>query len=468
MNVILFCIVEIDRTLKKVTEGLEIFHETLDKLNTATNPSMKEKVEGDLKKEIKKLQRLRDLIKNWQLMSEIKDKQVLNDARRSIEVEMERFKVLEKEMKIKAFSKEGLSKAAILDPREKERLDLAQWINTCVDGLRTQIDAFEAEIEALQIASKKTKKLEPAKQSRYDELMKRDQKHKWHVRKLERILRLFENERLTIEDINGIKESIDYYVESNHEADFIDDDDVYEDLGLDETSSESEDDFGGDDSDDDSDAPSSKPKVSEKAKATTATPLVKSPPALAKKPVLSSVPSPKPVAPVVSASSSSAAPSKPPVPVPPPIAPKVSGPSFASAALAALGTPPATSATETKTTTISSTFQPTGHPVTSDKSAEKQDDVDSIFMDLSSFLKKKLAESRDPMKLNNAVSLSYQYIPEEPDFFKLRTPMPNSATSPGDLPKHPPPIMENPSFFEKLDLDTLFFIFYYQQKTYAQ
>lgn len=76
---------EIDRTLKKVTEGLEVFLETLDKLNNATTPNQKEKFEGDLKKEIKKLQRLRDTIKGWQTSSEIKDKQPINDARKAIE-----------------------------------------------------------------------------------------------------------------------------------------------------------------------------------------------------------------------------------------------------------------------------------------------------------------------------------------------------------------------------------------------
>jgi CCR4-NOT transcription complex subunit 3 len=75
----------VDRTLKKVTEGLEIFYETLDKLSSATTQNQKEKYEVDLKKEIKKLQRLRDTIKGWQSSSEIKDKQPINEARKSIE-----------------------------------------------------------------------------------------------------------------------------------------------------------------------------------------------------------------------------------------------------------------------------------------------------------------------------------------------------------------------------------------------
>ena len=82
----------------------------------AEQQNQKEKHEGDLKKEIKKLQRHRDQIKNWIQLNEIKDKRQLLDARKRIEREMERFKVCEREMKTKAYSKEGLGQAARQDP----------------------------------------------------------------------------------------------------------------------------------------------------------------------------------------------------------------------------------------------------------------------------------------------------------------------------------------------------------------
>ena len=63
---------------------------------------------GDLKKEIKKLQRYRDQIKSWASSPDVKNKKPLLDARKQIEAEMERFKVLEKQTKTKAYSKEGL------------------------------------------------------------------------------------------------------------------------------------------------------------------------------------------------------------------------------------------------------------------------------------------------------------------------------------------------------------------------
>lgn len=77
---------EIDKTLKKINEGLEEFEEIMQKLNSATNAVQREKIEADLKKEIKKLQRLRDQIKTWQTMSEVKDKDSLDSARKRIEL----------------------------------------------------------------------------------------------------------------------------------------------------------------------------------------------------------------------------------------------------------------------------------------------------------------------------------------------------------------------------------------------
>lgn len=76
---------EIDRTLKKVSEGVEQFESIYDKMQSTTNQPQKEKLETDLKTQIKKLQRLRDQIKAWVAGNDIKDKSVLMDNRRLIE-----------------------------------------------------------------------------------------------------------------------------------------------------------------------------------------------------------------------------------------------------------------------------------------------------------------------------------------------------------------------------------------------
>ena len=49
---------------------------------SASQQSLKEKYEGDLKKEIKKLQRLRDQIKTWIGGNDIRDKSALIEARK--------------------------------------------------------------------------------------------------------------------------------------------------------------------------------------------------------------------------------------------------------------------------------------------------------------------------------------------------------------------------------------------------
>ena len=69
-----------------MAEGVEKFEETWQKVHNASNTNQKEKYEEDLKKEIKKLQRLRDQIKTWIASGEIKDKSILMEKRKLIEM----------------------------------------------------------------------------------------------------------------------------------------------------------------------------------------------------------------------------------------------------------------------------------------------------------------------------------------------------------------------------------------------
>ena len=65
--------------------------------------------------------------------SDVKDKQPLLDARRSIERDMERFKACEKESKIKGINK------VHTDPKEKAKEDARDWINSSVDAMTTKV-----------------------------------------------------------------------------------------------------------------------------------------------------------------------------------------------------------------------------------------------------------------------------------------------------------------------------------------
>ncbi|XP_040942121.1 CCR4-NOT transcription complex subunit 3 isoform X3 [Gossypium hirsutum] len=231
---------EIDRVLKKVQEGVDVFDSIWNKVYDTDNANQKEKFEADLKKEIKKLQRYRDQIKTWIQSSEIKDKkisasyeQALVDARKQIEREMERFKICEKETKTKAFSKEGLGQQPKTDPKEKAKSETRDWLNNVVGELESQIDSFEAEIEGLSV---KKGKMRPPRLTHLETSITR---HKAHIMKLELILRLLDNDELSPEQVNDVKDFLDDYVERNQEDfdEFDDVDELYSSLPLDKVES---------------------------------------------------------------------------------------------------------------------------------------------------------------------------------------------------------------------------------------
>jgi len=223
-------ILTVQQTFKRVAEGIATFEGIYDKLQQSTNPSQKEKLEDSLKKEIKKLQRSRDQIKAWASQNDIKDKKPLLDNRKAIETQMEKFKAVEKEMKTKAYSKEGLSAAAKLDPKEKEKLEMCEFISNMVEELERQIETFEAETDTLQLTMKKKK--DTAKAERISELEESTERHKWHQSKLELLLRALENGGVDTDAVKDVEDGIKYYVESNQEADFVEDDSMYDDFNL--------------------------------------------------------------------------------------------------------------------------------------------------------------------------------------------------------------------------------------------
>jgi len=88
---------------------------------------LKEKLEGELKKELKRLQKHRELVKNWANSADVKQKEPLLKARSQIERRMERFKALERESKTKAYSKQGLMRED--EPDDPEKAAMRDWLN---------------------------------------------------------------------------------------------------------------------------------------------------------------------------------------------------------------------------------------------------------------------------------------------------------------------------------------------------
>jgi CCR4-NOT transcription complex subunit 3 len=224
---------EVDKCFKKVSEGVAEFESIYEKIEQSTNAAQKEKLEDNLKREIKKLQRLRDQIKTWAASNDIKDKGPLLENRKLIETQMEKFKAVEKAMKTKAYSKEGLSAAAKLDPKERAKMEACDFLSTMVDELERQIETLEAEGESIQATMKKGKN-QTSKADRMAEIERITERHKWHQGKLELIKRSLENGGVETEQVNDLEESIRYYVSDGMSDDFMEDDEMYDDLNLEE------------------------------------------------------------------------------------------------------------------------------------------------------------------------------------------------------------------------------------------
>lgn len=217
---------EMDKVFKKILEGLEIFDTLYERHQNASNSSQKEKLENDLKKEIKKLQRFREQVKNWQAASEVKDKNALLEHRRLVEVAMEKYKIVEKGSKTKAYSDQSLANAEKPDV-ENEAIE---FVKNALDTLQQQTESLDFEIEKLQPSKKSKKNLQIEEQKKeLDELLA---SHRWHTEKLEIVLRLLQNEVFSVDEVMNISDDITYYLDENRNPDFVFDDTIYDELDL--------------------------------------------------------------------------------------------------------------------------------------------------------------------------------------------------------------------------------------------
>jgi|ERR1700676_2101494 CCR4-NOT transcription complex subunit 3 len=132
---------------------------------------------------------------------------------------MEKFKACEKEMKTKAFSKEGLIASAKLDPKAQAKQEVTDWVQTQVEALLLQVEQSEAEIETLHGGGKKKGKSNSV--GRLEELEHLNERRKWHISRLEIILRLLDNGSMATERVQDLKEDVNYFVESNTVRDIV-------------------------------------------------------------------------------------------------------------------------------------------------------------------------------------------------------------------------------------------------------
>jgi CCR4-NOT transcription complex subunit 3 len=494
---------EIERVLKKVNEGIIEFEGFLKKVYNANSNNQKEKHENDMKKEIKKLQRLREQIKSWVSSNEIKNKSPLVDARKRIEAEMEKFKNYEKESKTKAYSKEGLLNARENAKKEDPKGEIRQWTQKMIDELKIQIDDFEMKKEAINA------KKNPSAQE-LEHYSKSLTRHNFHLLCLEKMLRMWENDNISREEIEEIKDNVEYYVENNQEPDFIEDETIYDsfkdmlgldgipeegdefDLDLDDNSNESEDksdDENGEKNDrkglttssntvsstssnntNESIKSMDKHKTEEtenksRSSSTTPAPITATPtPASSKTAVATTTKaSPNSLADLARAQLPTNEKTTPAPVVTPKTAPTVP---------VAKTTPSPTPVVEDKS---KKTAAPT--PVTVTQTSP-QTSLSSSSASVDALTTSGKTSAMSPQAM---LELSFDNIPEPQDSYGYPRRYNTNATAAssgmsknGNIPTPPyypttvAPYFDNAALYEKFDMDTLFFIFYYQQGTYQQ
>lgn len=225
---------EFDKTNKKIAEGLSLFDDVYEKALTTELSSQRDKFEGDLKKEIKKLQRLRDQLKQWLSDTSIKlDKNLLLENRGKIENAMDRFKDLEKISKIKQFSNEGLELSSkkklprFGDANEEKKEEAFNYISDIRDQLASQSELLESDVHHYTTQLKKAKASNSyTLTNQIEDAKAKIERNVFHLTQLEKILRSLENEELKPEEVDKIKDDLEYYVENNQE----DEEGVYDDF----------------------------------------------------------------------------------------------------------------------------------------------------------------------------------------------------------------------------------------------
>ena len=475
---------------------------------------------------------------------------------------MEIFKAVEKEMKTKAFSKEGLSQNTKLDPKEKEREELCDFLSDQLEEInRILTEELEPEAGTLQSALKKKQK-DNSKADRLAEIESVTETYKWHESRLQLLLRSLQNANVDNDVVNAIKSEIEEVVREGREPDFDAEayEGIYDDCNLDSEEAQfglnnemdhmSSQDAQSIQEDNEPDLNTLKKTKSEHIPARRPSTQLKSPlPALA---TLNTMP-PPPSIPKDNTMKPAPLPNRPPgetlkyasaaaaaaamdksgvgiAPLPPPVGTSPASTSHplpapvktsATASPASVPAQPAEKATSpapaaasldgsasqeqsshSKSPTLSSTSAPAAsmpssipptpamekseavqEPVIADElpttnGEAHEDTVESIYhlppglQDLlDSFETTKSRAAQPPSQLARLLQASQETCPEPSDSDRPQHYRPTlKYNTPAHYPQDVLPIFDDPALYDnqRLETDTLFYIFYYRQNTYQQ
>lgn len=281
---------EIDIVFKKIQEGLHEFnyhydrYESLNSDEDTDNQREREKLENDLKKEIKRLQKFREQIKIWQLNDVIKTYGLatpqlankLNENKRWIEDSMEVYKDVERASKLKTFSNQSIMMASLEQMRggmdhdgdndsddegwnseeglvdaddvlendedddelhlAQESIDALAYFRGVLSQLNDQTKKLNSEFEKLSHKKLRKNNLSII-ESKKEKISSTKQTHSFHAKKILKLIRLIRsNKGFDVDLIPIIQDDLNNYLEKvgdpDYEVDFSLYDDVFNLAGI--------------------------------------------------------------------------------------------------------------------------------------------------------------------------------------------------------------------------------------------
>merc|ERR1712190_262977 len=102
-----------------------------------------------------------------------------------------------------------------MELEEAEKIKYQEWLAQTIQVLNDQLDQFEADLELLN--SKKHLSNDDKTQLGHFKLLQ--DRHRWHINKLELLLRAVDNDAIDMSDLAVVRESIELYVDNHQDPD---------------------------------------------------------------------------------------------------------------------------------------------------------------------------------------------------------------------------------------------------------
>merc|ERR1712187_803625 len=122
----------------------------------------------------------------------------------------------------------ALQRGDEMELEEAEKMKNQDWLSSTIQALSDQLDLFDADVELL--GNKKS--LGNDDKARLAQLKQLQERHRWHIKKLEQILRAVDNDALDLGDLAVVRDSVDIYVEQHEEPDCYHDEALYDCFDL--------------------------------------------------------------------------------------------------------------------------------------------------------------------------------------------------------------------------------------------